>query len=268
MASRLMIACVAVLIALPAAAASSSGLRNQAHAGGDVHRLVVQNPQVDQQMVICNAYVSVKKLDIMLVRTRQTVTGSSPLAYKQCKEFSLPLQEGDQIDFKAGGVDVGTFYATGMPKYAASLLLIPRRRSPQAVGMKFESHAFADLQTPQIAVVNACSGKNEKLDEAVKISEMLVAHGEEAVQEDLKFNSVVAVNPGKYGISLAGAVAGTMSLYAAGTGKYVVVKVGVEGDAKNPQELVVFPSAAHAAMRLSVTLFAVLACLLGLTSSI
>lgn len=255
-----------------AAVASSSGLRNQGQAAGDSgHRqsLLASTPEAHQQMMICNAYASPKMLDIMLVRTRQSITEGSPLAYKQCKDFSLPLQEGDQLDFKAAGLDVGSFYATGLPKSAASLLLIPHRKSPHSVGMSFDSHAFAELESPQIAVVDAYNGKATAKFGTVKISERLGAEADmKPVEEELKFNSVVAVNPGQYGISLGGLDTAIVPLDAGQKGKYVVLRVGVEGEMKQgghyPSELVVFPSGA---MRLSVTLVALVACLVGLSST-
>jgi len=269
-----MIICCAVLAAVSSALDSSSaagGLRAVTQAVGDSHHRTVlaSVPMVDKTMTICNAYASPKKLDVMLVRTRQVLTEGSPLAYKQCKEFTFPLVEGDQLDFKSAGLDVGTFYATGLPASAASLLLVPHRRNPHAVGMRFESHAFAVTQVPQIAVVNAYSGKEDA--GSVKIAESLVEEGqtkESMMEEDLKFASVVAVNPGKYGISLSGVNKASLPLSAVGVGKYVVIKVGMEGDEKGnfPQELVVFPSGTtRTAMRLSALIVAVAASFIGLS---
>lgn len=268
-----MIICCAVLGAVASALDSSSaagGLRSQGQAVGDSqHRTVLASvPVVDKKMTICNAYASPKKLDVMLVRTRQVLTEGSPLAYKQCKEFTFPLVEGDQLDFKSAGLDIGTFYATGLPTTAASLLLVPHRRNPHAVGMRFESHAFAVTQIPQIAVVNAYSDKENA--GSVKIAESLVEGQttDSMVEEDLKFASVVAVNPGKYGVSLSGVDKASLPLSVKGVGTYVVIKVGMEGDEKGnfPQELMVFPSGAtRTAMRLSALLVAAAASFIGLT---
>lgn len=282
------IGCI-VLCAHSAAAASSSGLRLQGTntagatgygASGDVagkdqgrhHTLLVQTPEVEHHLVICNAYASPKNLEIVQVSTRQVVTEGNPLAYKQCKDFTLSLHEGEQLDFKADGMDVGTFFATGLPKSAASLLLIPHRRSPRAVGCSFESHAFAEVQSPQIAVIDAYRGKSDKQAGAVKIIETLETASNdkaapEPVEEDLKFNSVVAVNPGKYHIALTGtdgSMTGTALLNAAGATKFVVMRLGVEDEAQSgryPQELVVFP---NGAMRISVTFLTFAAAFLGL----
>jgi len=268
---------------LSVASASSSGLRQakleeNAAAEGTVkehkqHSLLVKNVEaMDQHLVVCNAYASQKSLDIVTVRTRQTLTESGPLAYKQCKDFTVPLEEGDQLDFKAGNLDVGTFYATGLPKSSASLLLIPHRRSPHAVGVSFESHAFADLKNPQIAVIDAFRSKSGKNSGKVAIVEHISAEGDKAatkVEEDLNFNSVVAVNPGKYEISLTsngGGQIAKLPLHADGSAKYVVMRLGVEEDGSKgqyPQELVVFPNngASRFAQASFTLLFAVFALL-------
>lgn len=284
MTTKSMMTCCAVLSMLSTTMAASSGLllhgsSQQAQAAKHVqdahkqlHRrsLLVQTPPQLQQLVVCNAYASPKSLDIVQVRTRQSLTNGHPLAYKQCKEFSLPLEEGDQLDFKAGSLDVGTFYATGLPKSAASLLLIPQRRSPNAVGVSFKSHAFADVQNPQIAVIDAYEGKSGKNMESVKIAENLADSADktiEQVEEELKYNSIVAVNAGKYFVSLSGAGRRGMSLNAASRAKYVVMRIGAEGEGAQsgnfPQELIVFPSCGTA-LHFSVMLLTSLVAILGL----
>jgi len=285
-----MMICI-VLGTFSAAAASSSGLRHSSSnqqgqparskgdgMAGDVagketsrhHTMLVQAPEVEHNLVICNAYASMNKLEIIKVSNRQVVTEGNPLAYKQCKDFTMSLIEGEQLDFKAGGLDVGTFYATGLPKSTASLLLIPHRRSAHAVGCSFESHAFAEVQSPQIAVIDAYRGKKGKQAGTVKIIENMAPSGDKApaslVEEDLKFGSVVAVNPGKYEISLAGTdgtITGVVPLSADGAKKFVVMRLGVEDDSqgKYPQELVVFP---NVATHVGVTLISVMAAVLGL----
>jgi len=263
MATRFMLTCWAAFGALSVGAGSSSGLRSKTadvntaaqKTGKDLkrHSMLVESPQaVEQNLVICNAYASPHSLDIVRVRDRHALTEGSPLKYKECQDFTVPLEEGDQLDFKAGSLDVGTFYATGLPKSSASLLLIPHRRSPHAVGVSFESHAFADLNNPQIAVIDAFRSKKDKNQGSVKITESVAdAKGDKApskVEEELKFNSVVAVNPGEYELSLTGTgehIVGKVPLSANGAAKYVVMRLGIEDETgkpgKYPQELVVFP---------------------------
>lgn len=235
--------------------------------------LLTQTPQVEHELVICNAYASPKALEIVQVRNHESLTQGAPLAYKQCKDFNVPLQEGDQLDFKAGSLDVGTFYATGLPRSPTSLLLVPHRRSPHSVGVSFESHAFADLRNPQIAVIDAYRGKNGR-DGKVTIVENSAKpedKGEALIEEELKFNSVVAVNPGNYKISLSstGSHPTSVPLNAAGASKYVVMRLGVEGEGTHagsyPLELIVYPNAAaQLVLRMSVAVVVFAAAFLNL----
>lgn len=267
--------CCVLLGFLSAATASSPALRTKS-------QLLARTPQVEQHLVICNAYASPKALNIVHVRTLKSLTDKDPLHYKQCKEFTAPLQEGDQLDFKAGNLDVGTFYATGLPKSSASLLLVPRRRNAHAVGMKFESHAFAELTSPQIAVIDASVSSSAKMSDLVKITESVATNGDNskaetpAVEEELAFNSVVAVNPGKYEISLASSSKGKASaapLNALGSTKYVVMRIGGEDGGSEgkpyPEELIVYQPnhAAHIVSRLSASLLALIVCI-GLRDTI
>jgi len=285
--TNFMIVCCVVLGTL-SADASSSGLRS--HEGGHEgqakqgnaqeirqHKsMVVQAPQVQHHLLICNAYASPDRLEIVKVSTQQVLTEGKPLDYKQCKDFSLFLEEGEQLDFKAGGLDVGTFFATGLPKSAASLLLIPHRKSPRSVGCSFESHAFADVQSPQIAVIDAYRGKSDNKTASIKITENTAASGDKAaeppVEEELKFNSVVAVNPGRYQIALTGTdgkASGGAPLNADGATKFVVMRLGADDELlsngafrRYPQELVVFPK--NGAIRIGFTLLTFIAACVGL----
>lgn len=271
MANQFTIICYTIFGTLQAVMGTSPGLRLNSNAETAHKATLVQSPQVEQQLVICNAYASMKALEIMQVRSRLSLTQGSPLAYKQCKDFTVPLEEGDQLDFKAGGLDVGTFYATGLPKSASSLLLIPHRRSPHAVGVSFESHAFAELKSPQIAIIDAFRGAGSRNGKVHIIEAAEEGAGKTQVEEELKFNSVVAVNPGSYHISLTGTGgdnATVVPLKAADATKYVVMRLGIEGDSKHanrfPLELVVYPnSAARLVLQMSVALVAAAAVFLN-----
>jgi hypothetical protein len=246
-----------VIAALDSATSTGfSGDRSLQDKGSRHRSVLAQTPKAKQHLVICNAYASPKSLSITQVRTQETLTQGSSLAYKQCQDFTIPLQEGDQLDFKAGNLDVGTFHATGLPSSAASLLLIPHRKTPNSVGVAFESHAFAELQSPQIAVIDAYRGKSKSSTGAVKIIERLSAKDSQAdltpVEEELKFNSVVAVNPGQYEVSLMSSGSkntASVPLSAGGSQKYVIMRLGAEGQsgehaAPYPEELLVFPNGA------------------------
>jgi len=251
-------------------AAVGADLQGKSAASLRTNGVILKQPSVDQQLVVCNAYTSVAPLEVFHVQRLNSITGNEPLKYKGCREFTVPLAEGDQLDFKTDGLEVGTFYANGLPKNSARLLLIPRRRDDQAAAIKFESHAFTDLQSTQIAVIDAYQGKQEA---AVKISEVpavadstgrMISKTEEA----LKFSSVVAVNPGKYQISLAGVTsdtrsAGGLPLLVEDHAKCVVLRVGSDlstnGGYQYPQELVVFSKSSSLGQ--SLGLVALLLCL-------
>mmetsp|Transcript_33625 Transcript_33625/g.53482 ORF Transcript_33625/g.53482 Transcript_33625/m.53482 type:complete len:269 (+) Transcript_33625:65-871(+) len=235
--------------------------------------LIVQEQAAEQQLTICNAYTSRTPLEIVRVRTRERLNNGNPLAYKQCAKLLVPLEEGDQLDFKAGHLDVGTFYATGVPKFQSSLVLVAHRRNFNAVGLSFESHAFSEVSNPQIAIIDAYRGKGVG---SVKISESKPADDKNGVlmqvEDDLKFNSVVAVNPGPYEIALVGDKTGeseklsNIPLATGPKGKYIVMRVGNDASASSvdhyPQELVVFGSGAF-----SSTSLRLIAGLLALTIS-
>lgn len=232
-------------------------------------------PDSEHQLVICNAYASPEKMDIVQVSTRQVVTDGAPLAYKHCKDFTLSLSEGEQLDFKAGGREVGTFFATGLPKKAASLLLVPHRKTPRAVGCSFESHAFSDVQSPQLAVIDVYHGKEDKETAVIKIIETELPpdaeKDDELIEEELRFNSVNAISPGKYNLALVGADGRHIAvspLKASNKAKYVVMRLGVENityfdhdsDAQSyPQELMLFPE--NSARQVSATVATLIAAL-------
>lgn len=267
MASPSMMICCAVLGVLSVVEAASSGLRlhgnthesAQPQQGGHQRSItkLTQAVEVEHQLVVCNAYASAKPLSIVLVRTGQKLTQDKPMKYKQCEDLTVPLNEGDQLDFKAGALEIGTFFATGLPKTSTSLLLVPHRKSPHSVGVTFESHAFADVKSPQIAVIDAYHGKSGNQAGAVRLVENMAQSAPQTpTEEDLKFNSVVAVNPGRYDVSITGNVA-SLPLNAVGADKYVIMRLGneVEGTegVQFPQELVVFPNrAVQLAMHLGI----------------
>jgi hypothetical protein len=226
--------------------------------------LIVQEPHVDQHLMVCNAYTSHVPLEIVQVRTRESLNAAKPLAYKQCAHFTVPLHEGDQLDFKAGRLEVGTFYATGLPAYSGSLLLIAHRRRPTAQGLGFESHAFAQTENPQLVVIDTYRGKETG---SLKIVESgPVEQGKEKNADDLNFNSVIAVNPGNYDVVLSGnSTVSKLPLKADEKGKYVVMRVGNELLSTKvghyPMELIVFPNSStgmHVNVCVLLGIFAVL----------
>jgi len=206
-------------------------------------------PLVQQHLTVCNAYQASAPLEIFHVDRHVMLTQHKPLKYKECQEFTLPLMEGDRLDFKQAGTNVGVFHATSMPKTSASLLLIPRRKDGASRSLAFESHAFADLKSPQIAVVDAYHGNESSSVNIIENMEEVEA-GKLPLTEALRFNSVVAVAPGKYNVALMGSEPSAnltaLPLRAGNRAKCVVMRVGgmPQQGAAFPQELVVFPNSA------------------------
>lgn len=210
-----------------------------------LNELVVEQVKpVEQSLRICNGYAFSEPLDVYKLQGKKKLT-AKPIPYKGCRDMELPLQEGDQLDFRAGDLDIGTFYATGLPHQHVSLLLIPHRRDHGSLAMAFDSHAFDELHTAQIAVVDAYRGPKEG---HVKLMDPVVQAAQVKRIENLTYSSVVALNPGKYDVALidgTGRNVTELSLDVDPRKKYVAMRVGIDDDSGNqgfPMELVVFPS--------------------------
>jgi len=243
--------------ALPGADAVPANKLRAKAAGSDSNlHARTRTPLVDQHLTICNAYPSSSALDVLHVDQQVLLTQSQAIKYKECREFTFPLMEGDRLDFTAGGLDVGTFHATSMPKTSASLLLIPRRRDASSRSLAFESHAFANLKSPQIAVIDAFRGNKTGL---VHIKESPKHEGKPSrkasLVEALRFSSVVAVAPGEYDLSLAGDESNSnitaLPLRVSPHAKCVVMRVGggFHQGVAFPQELVIFSNWATSSLR-------------------
>lgn len=162
------------------------------------------------------------------------------LPYKQCRDYDITLTDGDRLDFKIDGVTMGTFNAVGLPTEQTSLVLIPRRRSPGSLAMSFDSHAFVPLETAQVAVVDSYRGHQQ--------GSMRIIN--DLYEEDLQYNSVIALKQGLYHLLLKGEAGQNVTSldFAVTPGQtYVAMRVGVDDvqDADQatafPMELIVFP---------------------------
>jgi len=197
--------------------------------------LQVEDVGVQHNLTVCNAYAESKPLSVYTVNQKAKLT-EEPLAYKACKEIVLELADNERIDFKLGGLSVGTFHVGNLPFAPTSLLLVPYRKGNGTMAATFYSHAFSVAQeSSQLAVVDAYDGPASG---ALKIAQGR-GHGKESAQ--LKPGTAVNLSPGAYQVSLddpSGKAARTVALSAADGGKHVVMRVG--GSDGLPQELVVF----------------------------
>lgn len=239
--------CLFLSLALSADAAgvsaSSASLRR---ARGFVKAL-----NLDHHLRVCNAYPSTTGL--FITNGKEDLT-SDDMPYKSCKDFKTKLSSGDKLNFKIGATSEGTFSIAELPKTDSVLLLVAHRHDPNSTSLMFESHVFADLANAQVAVIDTYKGHSravprimdEELPPATQGSKtaLLSTHHR---SEELHYNSVVAVQPGRYEVALAGEDGETTSqkeLVALKRESYVVLRTGVEArqeDQSFPEELVVFP---------------------------
>jgi hypothetical protein len=224
---------------------------------------------VTHSLIICNAYANPKALEVYSL-TKQMKLTVEPLAYKGCREMSLELEEGERLDFKAGGLSIGTFHCTGLPRTSAKLLLVPHRHSISALAASFASHAYSDSPgSAQLAVVDAYSGS--------AVGGVQIHQGRRRSKsghdEVLKAGTVVALSSGEYQVELADGedkALITVPVTVGAETKHVAMRVGVEGSYS--QELVVFPNAKAAIVHSGSTrvspvlgaLFSIVACSLTL----
>jgi len=189
---------------------------------------------------VCNAYPFAQGFDIFRDKT-ENLTDDDSLNYKQCRDFKIALKAGDRLEFKVGDSNAGTFSISDLPNNDAILLLVIYRHDTLSTAVSFESHVFANLLNAQIAVIDTFKGAKRS---SLKIQDH--SSSKTSRTEELRYDSVVAVNPGKYEVLLDDAEGNEKSkagLIALNRESYVVIRSGV--DAQNndsfPQELIVFP---------------------------
>jgi len=183
---------------------------------------------------VCNAYPYGEALDVFRGKEKMT---QEPLEYKMCGDFASPLLAGDKLKFRVGDANAGTFTVSDLPNNDAVLLLVIHRHDTLSTAVSFQSHVFANLLNAQVAVIDTYKGR---------------AHGFAAItdgskrEEKLRYNSVVAVNPGEYKVSLEDARSKRSiveNLVALNRESYVVIRTGVESTSgkEYPQDLIVYP---------------------------
>lgn len=213
----------------------------------------VQAHQSKHRLRVCNAYPHVESLDIYHGKTEK-LTGDTPMPYKACRDFVSPLNAGDKLDFRAGDASAGTFSISDFPGNDAVLLLVIHRHDTLSTAVSFESHVYANLQNAQVAIIDTYKGAARSTPRIVDVD----GASKKARSEELRYDSVVAVNPGIYEVILAGQDGETKAkreLVALNQESYVILRVGVEPQRgpSYPQELVVFPQSDGKAFRSGVT---------------
>lgn len=259
----LRISALAVLVTLSTSAAK--------HKTAQQGVSLISKPEFRHRLRVCNAYTSKHPIDVQRKDGKHTsnLTKSGPLLYKACQDFAMQLEVGNSIWFRMNNKPLGVFSVTALPRRDALLLLVPRRKNPASSTLTFSSHVFASLLNAQIAVLDAYSGRaNGRVVIRDSSSGKLGTEKEkenEAREESLSYNTVVAINPGKYECALLGGSHGpSKPLVGLNRENYVLLRVGEEDNPAFPQELVVFPGPLGGAGRhglSSVALLVVLAVL-------
>ena len=226
-----------------AAAFEGQGLRGEgshilASTGKEAHSFV-RSLEFKRRLRVCNAYPYPTALDIFNGATQLTKDDS--MAYKTCRDFETQLTPGDKLVFKVGNANAGTFTVSDLPNNDAVLLLIIYRHDTLSTAVSFESHVYANLLNAQVAIVDTFKGPEKA---KLKIED----HGDAKTSrsEELRFDSVVAVNPGKYDAVLEtpeGEAVSSSKFVALNRESYVILRTGVKAQqgSSYDQEIVVFP---------------------------
>merc|ERR1719291_694539 len=166
-----------------------------------------------------------------------------PIRYENCRDFDAALKVGDKLEFKMGEATTGTFAVSELPSNDAVLLLVVHRHDPLSTAVSFESHVFSNMESPQVAIIDAYKGNAKG---RAVISDARAAGGPPARREELRYSSVVSVLAGEYRVELdgpGGPEAASKPLVALPHENYVLLRTGIE--ARNgqsyPEDLVVFP---------------------------
>jgi hypothetical protein len=221
-------------------AATVVGLAQGVFRGGRAEGFV-KALEFKHRLRVCNAYPYAASLDVFRAKDKLT---DSAMPYKACRDFMAPLQSGDKLEFKVGDASAGTFSVSDLPNNDAVLLLVIHRHDQLSTAVSFESHVFANLLNAQVAVIDTYKGAAQAFP---RIKDAKAGAKQEARSEELRYNSVVAVNPGLYEVDLEGSdgkVKAKTELVALNHESYIILRTGVESKTgpAYPQELVVYPN--------------------------
>jgi hypothetical protein len=227
------VACLFLALAL-----EQGGLR-KTHLKENTAAKFVRSLEFKRRLRVCNAYPYPTALEIF--RGGEQLTGDEAMSYKTCRDFETTLTPGDKLVFKVGNANAGTFSVSDLPNNDAVLLLIIYRHDTLSTAVSFESHVYSNLLNAQVAVVDTYKGPE-------KASLKIMDHDDAKTSrsEELRFDSVVAVNPGKYDVVLwssDGEAVSTQPLVALNRESYIIMRTGVKAQqgSSYSQELVVYP---------------------------
>jgi len=258
--SRFLLCAALCTLAVAITDHKQAALRSKVRAEGFVQAL-----EFKHRLRVCNAYPYGTPLDVFRGATEK-LTDSAPMKYKTCQDFVAPLRSGDKLEFKVGDASAGTFSVSDLPQNDAVLLLIIHRHDTLSTAVSFESHVFANLANAQVAVIDTYKGAAKGSPTIMDVA----AKGKTSRSEELRYDSVVAINPGLYNVHLMGADGkdeAQSQLVALNHESYVIIRTGVEAQqgAAYPQELIIYPNSdvkmlhgSAAVAKISAALFSVL----------
>jgi len=227
------------------AALHDGSLRSSGAAQGFVKAL-----EFKHSLRVCNAYPYAAALDVYQGAAHK-LTSDAPMHYRTCKDFVSQLKSGDKLEFKVGDASAGTFAVSDLPQNDAVLLLVIHRHDTISTAVSFQSHIFANLENAEVVVMDAYKGKARS---PINIKDVKdAAKGVHARAEELRYDSVVAINPGQYEVELMDAKgkAGAKTPFVAlKKENYVIIRTGVEAQQGPafPEELLIYPSSPLSAL--------------------
>lgn len=237
-----------VCLALASFASAGHEHRSLRHNHGHDSESLTTLAKFKHRLRVCNAYPYNAALDVY-AGTKEKLTGVEPMPYKTCRDFETPLKPGDKLNFKVGDASAGTFSVSDLPNNDAIMLLVIHRHDTLSTAVSFESHIFANLLNAQVAVIDTYKGVVK-----AKLRITDPDGGDGPKTEELRYNSVVALNQGTYDVSLANPTGSELTksgFVAVNRESYVILRTGVEaqqGDSY-PEELVVFPQSDSALLQ-------------------
>lgn len=212
--------------------------------------LSVARDVLSQNLTVCNAYADSRPMNVYTHArgsrgqaeqdwTHVKLT-EQPLEFKRCGSFVVDLSDNAHVDFKVGGLSVGTFHANNLPYVSASLLLVPYHHTNGSMSADFLSHTFQpDEAGSQIAVLDTYTGGARGTMHILSGSPtspgavQLHANGPRWRTAELKPSTAASLAAGEYEVVLRdadGKRRTSVLLDAAAGSIYTVIRVGSEED--------------------------------------
>lgn len=226
----------------------AAGVEGAETTGAATTILVTPPAKVDHRLTICNAYSSSEPMSVVQHNpdTLPTLLTSTPIPYKNCREMDSPMRDGAELEFRFGNTAVGEFTASEVPRQAASLLLVASRKRSGYKSIAFDSHAFADSDLAQVAVIDAYRGAGAPAQFEISrhVSDPAESAKKSLLQQAMEYGSIAYLNPGDYTVRL-GNNSQSATLPAQKGKTYVLLHVGSDQEGPDfPEELVLYSGAA------------------------